>query len=130
VTREERLNNPGGIKHSSTTWRGQSPEQPDVDFVKFVSPVWGIRAIARTLETYQQEDDVRTLREAIERWAPPTENDTAAYIIDVCGECSVHPDDPMDLSAVLPMLVKAIIRHENGEVIYTDEQIREAIGLV
>lgn len=130
MTREELLNNPGGIEHEpGIVWAGQSQEQPDKTFVKFIGPGWGLRAIVKTLHTYQTKDNVKTMREAVSRWAPPNENDTEAYIDDVCQRCSVGEDDVIDFANVMPSLVKAIVIHENGACIYDDATIAQAIGM-
>lgn len=59
VPRGIRNNNPGNITHNVTRnvarWWGQSLTQNDKHFVEFVDPVWGIRAIAKTLMTYQRK---------------------------------------------------------------------------
>jgi len=130
MTREERLNNPGGIKRvPGVTWVGQTDDQPDKLFVQFSTPQYGIRAIAHTLRTYWLKDGVTTVAQAITRWAPPAENYTQAYINAVCPECGVEPDEPVELPVILFPLVRAIINHENGAVIYTDEVIQQGIAL-
>jgi hypothetical protein len=131
MTREERLNNPGGIEHErNVTWAGQSTSQPDPTFVSFSEPQWGIRAIARSLHTYQRVDGVKTLAQAISRWAPPAENNTPAYIADVCQRCGVNDDTEVDFDQIMPNLVRAIIVHENGECIYPDDLVNLGISLV
>ncbi|PWH29417.1 hypothetical protein DCJ00_25900, partial [Salmonella enterica subsp. enterica serovar 4,12:i:-] len=88
----------------------------------FKDPVWGIRALAVTLITYHDKrrakdgSSIDTIREVIERWAPPNENDTAAYIREVAKAVGVTPDMVIDLHDydTLRPLVEAIIRHENG----------------
>lgn len=127
MTREERLNNPGGIKHSPAVWVGQSPDQPDSVFVKFQAPRFGIRAIVKTLESYVFRDGITTLGAAIERWAPPVENDTQAYIADVCQRCGSTADSPLKPKS--PAVVRAIIIHENGECIYPDSVLTDGINL-
>ena len=130
MTREEGLNNPGGIEHEpGITWAGQSTAQPDPTFVSFSEPQWGIRAIARSLRTYQRVDGVKTIAQAIERWAPPSENNTPAYIADVCQRCGLNDDVEMDFDPIMAPLVKAIIVHENGQCIYPDELINLGISL-
>ena len=129
MTRGERLNNPGNIRHvPDTDWQGQTLEQPDPSFVQFTDPVYGIRAIARILHAYENQG-IHTLAEAIDRWAPPNENNSAAYVSDVCARCGVGPDDVVSLHDILPQLIKAIIQHENGECIYSDTQIAQGIAL-
>lgn len=130
ATREERLCNPMGIMRvPGVTWAGQAQVQSDDRLVTFIGPGWGIRAGVKTLHTYQTKDNVKTMREAIQRWAPPTENNTEAYIDDICDRCSVGEDDVINFANVMPTLVKAIIIHENGRCIYDDASIAQAIAM-
>jgi hypothetical protein len=110
--------NPGNIRHSDAPWMGQATVQPDPDFVTFTEPLYGIRALARTLLTYQTRHGLKTLREIIDRWAPPSDhNDTLAYLDDVSVRTGLLPDKPLDLASnplQLQSLCAAIITHENG----------------
>lgn len=128
VPRGIRQNNPGNIRHGEH-WQGLAPEQPDPDFARFVSPVWGLRAMCRVLIQYQKRHNRRTVNEIIGRWAPPTENDTMAYQRSVAVALGVLPDEPIDVSRpdTMRALVKAIIRHENGMQPYEDSVIDEAM---
>ena len=109
--------NPGNIRHvKGTRWQGMSANQNDTAFVQFTGPQWGIRAIARTLITYQDKHDLRTIRQIIGRWAPPNENNTESYIRQVATRLGVSPDARIDVYDYHTMrgLAEAIIRHENG----------------
>lgn len=123
-----RNNNPGNIRKNSTVWMGMSATQTDPSFVQFVAPEYGIRAIAKIMKSYRALG-LNTIREVIRRWAPPSENNTDSYVSAVCAECSVKPDETVDLDTVMPLLVKAIIYHENGCCPYTDQQINSGIAL-
>ena len=136
-TRGERNQNPGNIDRNATKWKGMSPDQSgDKRFVVFTSAVWGIRALARLLLTYSTlypegtTRDIDTVREIINRWAPPVENDTGAYVNAVAKEVGVGPDEAIkiDDDEVMLALVRAIIRHENGRVIYDDDLLRDGVG--
>ena len=135
-TRGERNANPGNLDRNNIKWKGMSPDQSgDTRFVVFTSAVWGIRALARTLLSYSTlypQDtprDIDTVREIVNRWAPPIENDTGAYVNAVAKEVRAGPDDPIDIAneAVMRALVTAIIRHENGRVSYTEELIEDGV---
>lgn len=129
MTRGELNNNPGNIRRVvGVTWLGQSDTQADPAFVQFKDPVYGIRAIVRIMRSYQREG-LLTLSEIIDRWAPPNENNSLAYVTDVCCRCGVEPEDPINYDWLMPSLVKAIIVHENGENIYTDSQIVQGITI-
>lgn len=115
-----RNNNPGNLDRGSP-WQGLVAG-PDPRFCTFADPAYGIRAIAITLITYydkRKADDkspVDTVGEIITRWAPPVENNTAAYIRYVCRVMGVAPDEHVNLHLydTLRPLVEAIIRHECG----------------
>jgi hypothetical protein len=116
TTRGIRNNNPGNIRHSPNfTWLGEI-NQDDDGFVIFDTMENGVRALARNLYSYQSKHGLNTTREIISRWAPPTENDTAAYIKSVAGTLGVDANADLDLTDVstLSSLVAAITEHENG----------------
>ena len=128
LTRGEALNNPGNLRHGQP-WEGLAAVQTDPEFCGFISPEYGFRAMAKVIATYGKRGG-HTLAAAISKWAPPTENDTAAYIKDVSAECGVSADTPIDLTGqILPTLLKAVTRHEQGGFIYTDAQIAQGISL-
>lgn len=104
--------NPGNIELGDP-WQGLSPKQTDGRFAQFVSPAYGIRALARTLITYQDKHGIRTVSGAIHRWAPPVENDTGSYVRAVQRAVGGDLVDMHDYQYLRP-LVEAIIRHENG----------------
>ena len=106
-----RNNNPGNIRHGAA-WQGMASEQPDADFVTFTGPEWGYRAIVRILRHYQSVG-ITTIRAMISRWAPPSENNTEAYIQAVSDYCAIAATAILPDSA-LPAMLKAITIHENG----------------
>jgi hypothetical protein len=128
MTRGENNCNPGNIRKGDTVWAGQSRIQDDPDFVQFNSAEYGIRAIVRILRSYKRAG-VNTIQDAIDRWAPPNENETGAYVSDVCNRCGIGPDAIVDFDQIMLPLVKAIITHENGECSYPDGVIDEGISL-
>ena len=74
-----RNKNPGNIK-LGTDWDGLSKEQTDPVFCIFDEAVMGIRALMRILLVYRFHHKKATIDDIITRWAPPSENDTDAYI--------------------------------------------------
>ncbi len=130
MTRGERNFNPGNIKKSAARWAGLADYQTDPDFVTFKSPEYGIRAMCRILLTYGDRGD-NTVAKIIATWAPVSENDTAAYIADVCQRCGVTADTPLDVDQVSVMrpLVQGIIWHENGSLPYTQAVIDDGLRL-
>lgn len=125
-TRGDKLNNPGNIVHGDP-WQGLADDQPDPKFAKFKSPVWGFRAMAVTLVAYQDRHKLNTIRGIITRWAPPTENNTAAYIYAVSKETGFGADDALDLHKYSDAykVIRAITIREQGafEGVYTKSQL-------
>lgn len=120
-----RNHNPGNLRWGDP-WQGLVPEaqRTDKDFCQFIAAAWGIRALAITLITYQDKHDLHTVAGMIMRWAPPSENDTLAYIKTVAAAIGVATGATIDVHdyAVLAPLVRAIIHHENGNPVDWHDQ--------
>ena len=86
-TRGTRNNNPLNLRHSADQWQGARKEQTDKSFVQFESMAYGYRAAWKTLDSYWKHfkrlRQPFTVRAIISRWAPPSENDTDAYVTTV-----------------------------------------------
>jgi len=131
-----RNNNPGNIEIGDS-WQGLSEAQTDGRFCQFKAPEWGIRAIARILITYQDKrrasdgSRIDTVAEIIERWAPPVENDTAAYATHVRRTMDLVEGERIDVRDYETMkgLVIGIIKHENGMQPYSELEIRKGLVL-
>lgn len=112
-----RNNNPGNLEWGDP-WQGLDPDgrSQDKRFAVFKDPAMGIRAIARTLITYQDKYGIQTIEDAIHRWAPPNENDTVSYASHVAKLAGVSYNQIVNFQDyhVLRGLVEGIIRHENG----------------
>jgi len=138
-----RLNNPGCIRISKDPWQGLAKVQPDPEFFAFTGPAWGIRALARTLITYQDVHKVRTVRTIINRWAPPKGDrngpaaggeyaqDTSAYVRHVAAQMGVDPDDRLDVHRYddARALVEAIIAHECAGYRYPSDVVNRGLEL-
>lgn len=106
--------NPGNIERG-IRWEGLAEEQTDERFCVFVSPLWGIRAMAMILKNYQKRHGLRTVAQMIERWAPSAENDSRAYANHVASDIGVRVHEQLDLTPEnLYSMVYAMIKHENG----------------
>lgn len=129
MTRSERNNNPGNIRLTSDRWRGQVLPPPDRGFATFAEPKWGYRALFVVLEGYMIRHGLVTIRSIIGRYAPPSENATAAYIRSVCRATGWGPDDPLDpCGRVMQDLARAITLVESGKP--ADEKaLREGYAL-
>ena len=136
-----RNNNPGNIDYSERNpWQGLDKLKPsDGRFCRFVGPEWGIRAIAKVIRNYVKRDGtpgvggkgIDTVQEIINRWAPPVENDTGAYVSQVAKAVGVSPTEPLNLGddLIMAKLVTAIIRHENGVQPYPADLILAGVKL-
>ena len=87
MSRGTRNNNPLNLRHSADQWQGARKEQTDKSFVQFESMAYGYRAAWKTLDSYWKHfkrlRQPFTVRAIISRWAPPSENDTDAYVTTV-----------------------------------------------
>jgi len=122
-----RNHNPGNIRHGSK-WQGMAAIQTDKSFVQFDSAEWGIRALYKVLLTYRNKHSLDSVAGIIDRWAPPSENDTGAYVESVARRLGVSVNETLSLDRY-PELVAAIIKHENGRNPYDMDTIRAGIGL-
>lgn len=111
-----RNNNPGNIRKSSDQWQGQVTGF-DVAFVAFDTPENGFRAMAKILLNYYRVYRLRTLRDIITRWAPPSENDTRNYVAYVAGQTGINADFIMSekfFMQQLPDIMQAMVKMEQG----------------
>jgi len=81
------VNNPGNLR----------PIGASTGFQKFATPEEGISAADKNLKAYGDRG-INTLRGVISRYAPPSENDTNAYIDTVAKRIGLDPDQKIDLS--------------------------------
>ena len=145
-----RNKNPGNIEWGSP-WQGLIPRAQATDkrFAQFTDAAYGIRAIAVVLTTYfdkrkaKDGSKIDTIREVIERWAPPVENATDVYAKGIAKILKMDQHDTsLDLHDYETMkgFVEGIIRHELGNPKtygrtptntvnewYTNEEIEEGL---
>lgn len=113
ATRGIRNNNPGNIRVSKDQWEGMTGD--DGAFVTFDSPESGVRALGKNLLSYSRQG-YDSIEKIINRWAPPNENDTKAYIDSVVAATGIPATQSLDLSDpdTLSSLAQAIGYHETG----------------
>lgn len=113
ATRGIRNNNPGNIRVSKDQWEGMTGD--DGAFVTFDSPESGVRALGKNLLSYGRQG-YDSIEKIINRWAPPNENDTQAYIDSVVAATGIPATQSLDLSNpdTLSSLTQAISFHETG----------------
>lgn len=115
--------NPGNIRITKDKWKGLRVDQTDKEFFQFTEMKWGYRALIRTLQNYRKRHDCWTIGDFIRRWAPPSENNTMAYIRTVCEKMGVPPayvpnvDDKLSMC----MMAAAISFVENGRLAEMEE---------
>ena len=113
-----RLNNPGNIRHGSSRWVGAAADQPDKSFVKFRSLAYGYRALWILLSNYYHKYHLRTIRAILQRYAPPSENNTEGYIQRAAQYVGVAPDTelpaPPDDQNLWSRLLTIITKVEQG----------------
>jgi hypothetical protein len=123
-----RNKNPGNIEDGAFTQAqvGYVGREEVGRFATFATMAHGIAAILRLLIIYRTKHGLRTIRGKINRWAPPFENSTSAYVDAVANELGVGPDDPLGSDHyTYTRLARAIARHECGRAAHdmaiTDE---------
>ena len=127
MTRGIRNNNPLNIRHSADRWQGARIMQTDPDYVQYKDIKWGFRAAWKILDTYcltfKKEGKAYNVKNIIGRWAPPTENDTDAYVRTVVklsglggNENMPRPKHYWNFEEVdkLVRLIRAMVCVENG----------------
>lgn len=130
IPRGIRNNNPGNIRKSSTKWKGEIGGD-DSDFVTFITATMGIRALVKTVQTYQRKHGLSSIRRIIARWAPSNENDTDAYIAFVAKVVGTGADENLDPNSlqVQTALARAIITQENGVCPYSEAELTDGARL-
>jgi hypothetical protein len=127
IPRGIRNNNPGNIKKNNVEWEGLAPENEQIDntFFVFSAAKYGVRA----LSTYRSYG-LNNIYSIINRYAPPSENDTEAYQSFLSKETGygVLTNLENTIEDYLP-IVKGIILMENGVQPYSEEEILEGMYL-
>lgn len=121
-----RNNNPGNIEwieNARARWRGMVSR--DGRYGVFDRPANGIRAIGGELRASIRKG--HSLAQAIEEWAPPTENDTGSYLRHVEALTGYSGAGKLTAS-MIPAVATAIIRHENGTVPYAPSDIAQWVN--
>lgn len=117
-----RNNNAGNIRKSSTRYLGEVRPSSDKAFKQFETRGWGYRAIFVLLESYSKRG-YKTLRQMINRYAPPSENHTEIYLKYVCDCAMTSADIQLDITDknTMVLVVAAISKMENGYPAIMDE---------
>jgi hypothetical protein len=107
-------NNPLNIRHNADVFQGETKGN-DKSFKTFSSMPYGYRAAFVTLGIYLSRG-WNTIEKIISRWAPPTENNTQAYIANVERWSGVPREKILTAAdgADFIMIVTAMSFVENG----------------
>ena len=115
-----RNHNPLNIRRTTKDqWKGLTEAQTDRAFCQFKSLEYGWRAAFYLLtRTYYHKYRLYTIRGIIRKWAPPSENQTEAYIANVSRLTGIDPDEPIGIPSEKPsrwmMVGVAMAIQENG----------------
>ena len=114
-------NNVGNLRYSKANWSQKGA--PHNGFETFATPEAGVRAAIMNLAGY---GDV-TLEQAIYKWAPPSENDTEAYVARMEKATGIDRDSLLPLHSVDKMaaFMKEMTRIEKGKVAFSDDVFRK-----
>lgn len=79
----------------------------------------GLDAADQNLQVYATKHGLNTISGIINRWAPPSENDSRNYAGTVAQAVGVGPDDQLDMSdpVVRGKLMGAMAKVENGKAV-------------
>ena len=119
----QRLNNPLNVRFSPmNNWKGQTGEERG--FCKFVHVDYGYRAALILLRNYVRKG-YNDLKLIVSRWAPPSENDTLAYIRFL--KSHGVSDVIRDISDII-LLCKYMAAYESDTSVDTDYLVDIAVG--
>lgn len=109
-------NNPGNLR----------PPGSGTGFQQFSTPEEGYAAMQRQLLLYYNRDHLSSVGQIVNKWAPPSENDTGAYVGDVAKRMGVSSMDKLDLSNpdTMSKLIAAMAHHENSKNTITSAQVK------
>lgn len=126
-----RNRNPLNIRRSKTPWLGEvdhidvadtkgesgAARFCDRSFCQFSDVKYGYRAAFKLIKKYIEVYECDTIRKIINRWAPPTENNTNNYVEHVCAWQCLDEDAKITTSNYngLVRLVIGMTMVENGK---------------
>lgn len=140
IPRPVRNNNPLDLD-SGAAWQGLMPptqmtpaQAREPRFAVFQAPEWGFRAGVVTLRNYWRLHGLRSIGTIVPRFAPPGENNSAAYTSALAQMTGYGASALLDMESptTLRALVKACATQETGgwEPWWTDAQLDAGLALV
>lgn len=111
-----RNNNPLNLE-ATVNWDGMTGS--DGRFAQFSDVNAGWAAADRNLQTYASKYGINTVAGIINRWAPPSENDSGAYAAQVARAVGVQPGDQINMAdpGVRRRVLEAMAVVENGQAV-------------
>ncbi len=127
TTRGFRNNNPGNLIYVSTRdWEGRKTPRTDKKFDQFIQLQYGVSAMIKVLA--DNIDAGKTLEQLINRYAPPSENNTVSYMNSAAKKVGLSSVKlKMDRSH-LKLLTITLIQLENSTTI-SDAEYNAAFDL-
>jgi hypothetical protein len=126
-----RNNNPGNLRPGEP-WKGMIGTNQG--FVVFQDIAYGIRAMATDIGNDIRLDGLNTLTKLISEYAPPSENDTQAYISKMVAYTGFGPNQVLpETDATLKKLIRGHMNVELGvqySAMVSDVDIQEGIALM
>ena len=115
VPRGVRNNNHGNIEDGAFAKSQPGYVGSDGRFARFESPEAGMNAMSALLDTYAGKG-INTVAGVINRWAPPSENDTNSYAATVAKSLGVDQNTPINIQdpKIKAVIMQAISAVENG----------------
>lgn len=105
--------NPFNIRFSKGNhWKGQVGNTKG--FCDFASIDFGVRAAAYLLVRSYRSKGITTYSKIIERFAPPSENNTASYVEFVCKNLHVFPFDTLSCVSNYVGILRYMAKYETG----------------
>ncbi len=112
-----RNNNPGNIEKTQIAWLGKIAPGGHQRFEQFQSIALGIRAMLVDLRNKISNKGLDTIEKILYVWAPPSENNTEAYINAVAASSGIPRKTVLDPNSSYQMqaVARAMAKHETGK---------------
>lgn len=127
TTRGFRNNNPGNLVYVPTrNWEGRKIPRTDKKFDQFVQLPFGVSAMIKVLA--ENIDAGKTLEELVNKYAPPSENNTVSYMNSAAKKVGLSSVKSRMNRSHLKALTITLIQLENSTTI-TDAEYQAAYDL-
>lgn len=125
-----RNNNPLNLRTPNTGWWLGQVGIDSGNFAIFSDMSWGLRAYLVNFKSSVSRHNTKTLHDYIYRFAPPSENDTVAYLNKVASDTGLNPNEEMStdqstVSAILRSQLEVELGKQYSSMI-SDQDIQEA----